>query len=223
MLALLLALAGSGDWFVQAAAAAQAPAPRAREGQRSAPATPPTADEAAAAVIRTPQTEAQPTAAPVDPNAYKIGPLDILLIRVWREQELTGQVQVRPDGKITLNLIGEVNAAGLTPKELTDKITEAYGEIINKPEVMVQVQSVQSRRYHITGEVNRPGTYPLVVPVRVLEALTNAGGFRDFADTKKIRILRNGKTIKFNYNDVSKGKNMEQNIEIQNGDFIVVP
>ena len=88
---------------------------------------------------------------------------------------------------------------------------------------MVQVQSVQSRRYYITGEVLRPGTFPLVVPIRVLEALTNAGGFREFADTKKIRILRNGKTIKFNYKDVSNGKNMDQNIEIEHGDFIVVP
>jgi polysaccharide export outer membrane protein len=163
------------------------------------------------------------TAAPVDPKTYVIGPEDILLIHVWRENELSSAVQVRPDGKITLNLIGDMEAAGLTPEGLKAKIVEALQEIIIKPEVTVSVRSVLSRKYYITGEVGRSGPFPLVVPITVLEALTNAGGFREFANTKKITILRKGKIIKFNYNDVVKGKNMDQNILVENGDYIHVP
>ena len=187
------------------------------------PATSQTAEKAAESVKAPVAVLAMPTAAPVDPKTFEIGPEDILMIRVWREPELSTGVQVRPDGKITLPLVGEMQAAGLTPEELKAKVVEALTEYINKPEVMVSIQSVQSRRYHITGEVNRPGTYPLVVPVTVLEALTNAGGFREFANTKKITILRKGKIIKFNYNDVIKGKNLDQNIAIENGDFVNVP
>ena len=163
------------------------------------------------------------TAAPVDPKTYVIGPEDILLIHVWRENELSTAVQVRPDGKITLNLIGDMDAAGLTPEALKAKVVEALQEIIIKPEVTVTVRSVLSRKYYITGEVNRSGPVPLVVPITLLEALTSAGGFREFANTKKITVLRKGKIIKFNYNDVVKGKNMEQNIMLENGDFIHVP
>jgi polysaccharide export outer membrane protein len=206
---------------------AQAP-PRSEVTEKEAPkelgpATAKTAEESAEAVKAPVGVEPMSTAAPVDPRTFEIGPEDILAIRVWREPELSGAVQVRPDGKITLNLIGEITAAGLTPEKLKEKIVEAYSTVMNKPEVMVSVLSVQSRRYYITGGVNRPGTYPLVVPVTVLEALTNAGGFQEFANTKKIHILRNGKIIKFNYNDVIRGKNMHQNIRVENGDYIVVP
>ena len=187
------------------------------------PATSPTTEKAAEAVKAPVAITPMPTAAPVDPKTFELGPEDILRIQVWREPELSSGVQIRPDGKISLPLIGELQAAGLTPEALKNKIVEALSEYINKPEVMVTLQAVQSRRYHITGEVGRPGTFPLVVPVTVLEALTNAGGFREFANPKKIHILRKGKLIKFNYNDVIKGKNMEQNILIQNGDYIVVP
>jgi polysaccharide export outer membrane protein len=209
-------------------ATAQTPPPRAPVDPKEAPAklgpaTSPTTEEAAKAVKVEEATPAMPTAAPVDPKTYTIGPEDILRIMVWREPELSAAVQVRPDGKITLNLIGEVQAAGQTPEQLKDKITEALTEYIHKPEVGVFLQSVQSRRFHLMGEVNRPGTFPLVVPVTVLEALTNAGGFREFANTKKIRILRKGKILMFNYNEVSKGKNLEQNIQIENGDYIIVP
>jgi polysaccharide export outer membrane protein len=186
------------------------------------PATAKTREEAADAVKTPAAVPAMPTAAPVDPNTYVIGPEDILLVRVWREPELSGAVQVRPDGKITLPLIDEVDAAGLTPEALKNKIVEELGEFVNKPEVIVSVQSVQSKKYYITGEVHRTGTFPLVVPVTVLEALTNAGGFREFANLKKITILRKGKVLKFNYTEVIKGKNMEQNILVENGDYIVV-
>lgn len=186
--------------------------------QEAAPAARPTLDKSAEAA-----KAGGAMAAPVDPRTYEIGPEDILSIRVWREPELSSGVQVRPDGKITLPLIGEVQAAGLTPDALKAKLVEAFSEFINKPEIVVSLQQVLSRRYYLVGEVNRPGGYPLVVPITVLDALTNAGGFREFANTKKITILRAGKLIKFNYKDVIKGKNMDQNIRVENGDYIVVP
>jgi Periplasmic protein involved in polysaccharide export len=166
---------------------------------------------------------AQQAAAPVDPKSYKIGPEDILMIRVWRENELSGPVAVRPDGLITLPLIGDVQAGGLTPEELKDALTQKLSTLINEPRVMVSVQAVRSKKYYITGEVMRSGAYPLVSPITVLEALSNAGGFREFANLKKIVIIRGNERLKFNYKEVIAGKNLEQNIQIQNGDHIVVP
>lgn len=214
-----LALAGSafGQQPVRTVPEPKTPAP-----VDLGPSTSPTRDKAADAVKTPVGIAREPTAAPVDPHSYQIGPEDILLVRVWREPELSGAVQVRPDGKITMPLIGELQASGQTPEALKGQVAERLTEFVNKPEVMVQVQSVQSRRYYITGEVNRSGGFPLVVPTTVLEALTNAGGFREFANTKKITILRNGKIIKFNYNEVIKGKNLQQNIPVENGDYIIV-
>jgi polysaccharide biosynthesis/export protein len=193
------------------------------EKKELGPATTKTTEEVDKSVEAPDEIPVAPTAAPVDPKTYVIGPEDILGVRVWREPELSSSVQVRPDGKITMALIGELDAAGKTPEALKDKVVEALQEYIVKPEVIVTVQSVRSRKYHITGEVGRVGTFPLVVPTTVLEALTNAGGFREFANTKKITILRNGKLLKFNYKNVIKGKNMDQNIFLENGDYIVVP
>lgn len=197
--------------------------PPKEEKQELAPATSPTLEEAAekakTPVVLPPLT----TAAPVNPNTYVIGPEDILGVRVWREPELSSGVQVRPDGKITMPLIGELQAAGLTPEELKGKIVERLNEFMVKPEVIVSLQSVQSKKYYITGQVNRPGIFALVIPVTILEALTNAGGFMEFGNPKKITILRKGKLLKFNYKDVSKGKNMEQNILVEPGDYIQVP
>lgn len=187
------------------------------------PATPPTAEEAESSAKTSTKLPAVPTAAPVDPKTFVIGPEDILGIRVWREPELSTGAQVRPDGKITLPLIGEVTAAGETPEALKNKIVEMLTEYINKPEVIVSVQSVQSRKFYVSGEVGRPGTYPLVVPTTILQAVTNAGGFKEFANTKRITVLRNGKVLKFNFNEVVKGKNMQQNVMLENGDYIVVP
>lgn len=219
ILACLLAIVISGI------AVAQAPepknTPRKEEPAELGPGTAKTKEEAAEAAKN--PSGLPPVAAPVDPKTYVIGPEDILAIRVWREPELSQGVQVRPDGKISMQLIGELQAAGLTPSQLQTKVIEALSEYINKPEVTVSLQAVQSKKYYITGGVNRPGTFPLIVPVTVLEALTNAGGFREFANTKKITILRGKKILKFNYNDVVKGKNTEQNIMIESGDYIVVP
>ncbi len=168
-------------------------------------------------------TGGQVTAAPVDPRVYLIGPEDILFISVWREPDFTRAVQVRPDGKFTLPLVGDVMAAGLTPNQLGDVLTKELSKLINKPEVSVSLQSVQSKKYYITGEVARTGSFPLVVPTTILEALTNAGGFHEYAKKNKIYILRGSKRIRFNYNEVIKGKKLDQNILVENGDYIHVP
>ena len=163
------------------------------------------------------------SAAAVDPNKYLIGPEDILFIRVWREPDFTLPAAVRPDGKITMPLIGDVQAGDQTPLQLTKTITELLSKYINNPDVNVIVNDVRSKKYYIDGEVSKPGTYLLVTPTTILEALSNAGGFRDFANTKKIRILRMGNILHFNYKDVSRGKNLEQNIKVEAGDHIIVP
>lgn len=161
-------------------------------------------------------------AAPVDPHTYIIGAQDVLQIRVWREADLSGSFMVRPDGKITMALIGDVQAAGLTPTQLNKKITESLGKVLNSPEVMVSVISVQSKVYYISGTVASAGPRPLVTPTTVLQALSSAG-LGPWAKKNKIVIMRGTERIKFNYNDVIKGKNQQQNILLQDGDHIYVP
>jgi polysaccharide biosynthesis/export protein len=159
----------------------------------------------------------------VDPKAYVIGPEDVISVNVWREPANSGQFVVRPDGRIAIPLVGEVQAAGLTPERLSAAIAEGLQKVMTHPEVTVGVERVNSKKYYIQGEINRPGAYSLAVPTSVLEALVNAGGFRDFANTKKIIILRGSERLKFNYHEVSKGKNMDQNIPLLPGDQIIVP
>ena len=159
----------------------------------------------------------------IDPKAYVIGPEDVISVKVWSEPANSGQFMVRPDGRIAIPLVGEIQAAGLTPERLSDTIAEGLTKIMTHPEVTVGVKQVNSKKYFIQGEINRPGAYSLAVPTTVLEALVNAGGFRDFANLKKIVILRGGERLKFNYREVTKGKNMEQNILLQPGDQIIVP
>jgi len=170
-----------------------------------------------------PEKTAESSAAAVDPNKYLIGPEDVLFIRVWREPDFTLPAAVRPDGKITMPLVGDVQAGDQTPMQLTKTITELLGKYLNNPDVNVIVTDVRSKKYYIDGEVLKPGTYLLVTPTTVLEALSNCGGFRDFANSKKIRILRKGNILHFNYKDVSKGKNLEQNILVEPGDHIIIP
>ena len=162
-------------------------------------------------------------AAPVDPGKYQIGPEDLLFIRVWREPDFTLPVAVRPDGKITMPLIGEVRAAGQSPLQLTVTLKELLTQYLNNPDVNVFVTEVRSKKFYIDGEMNRPGLFALVTPTSVLEALSRGGGFREFANTKKIRVLRGSAVRYFNYRDVTKGKHLEQNIAVENGDHIIVP
>jgi polysaccharide export outer membrane protein len=158
----------------------------------------------------------------IDTKSYIIGPEDILFISVWREDSLTRQYGVRPDGKITLPLIKDVQAAGLTPERLGEQLTQALSEYFNKPDITVTVVQVNSKKFFIAGEVNRPGQYPLVTTIKVFDALNGAGGFKDFANKKTIVIIRGKDRIKFNYEEVLKGKKLEQNIPVENEDTIVV-
>lgn len=161
---------------------------------------------------------------PVDSNSYLIGARDVLQIIVYREQTLTGNYVVRPDGNITMVRLGEIAAAGKSPRQLEKDITEKAKVWINEPLVTVGLAEIRSRQYHIMGEVLKPGSYDLIVPTRVLEALAASGGFKEFANQKKIKINRgNGaKVFNFNYKEVSEGKNTDQNIFLEPGDIIIV-
>ena len=166
------------------------------------------------------------TAATKDPN-YMIGPQDVLDVDVWKEKELTRTVEVRPDGKISLPLLNDVQASGLTPMQLAANITDGLKKFITDPQVTVIVTDIRSQRVYILGEVTHPGAYPLLPGMNVLQALSSAGGFTMFANTKKIYVLRQqgGKQEKFpfNYKDAISGKRADQNIPLRAGDQIVVP
>jgi polysaccharide biosynthesis/export protein len=167
------------------------------------------------------------TAATTTDASYRIGPQDVVRIDVWKETEISRSVPVRPDGKISLPLLNDVQAAGLTAMELANAISEGLKKFITNPQVTVSVTEINSRRVYVTGEVTRPGAFPLLPNMTVLQALTSAGGFTQFARIKNIYVLRNegGKQVKhpFNYKDVVKGLHPEDNITLQPGDTIVVP
>ncbi|MGH9583037.1 MAG: polysaccharide biosynthesis/export family protein [Bryobacteraceae bacterium] len=160
---------------------------------------------------------------PADSKDYKIGPTDILMIRVWNEPEFSGPVSVHDDGNITLPLVGDLPAGGKTPDQVEQVISHALAKYVVKPLVTVTVQEVLSKKYYMDGEVAHPGEYSLAAPTTVLEAISKAGGLQEFANGKKIYILRGDKRIKFNYKDVLKGKHMGQNIELKSDDHVVVP
>jgi polysaccharide biosynthesis/export protein len=170
-----------------------------------------------------PEPATSAAASPTDSKTYVIGAEDVLFLKVWNEAQLTGAVIVRPDGKISLPLVGELQAGGLTPEKLGNTIAEGLSKFLTHPDVTVSVQQVNSKKYFIIGEVQKTGSFPLVVPTTVLEALVQAGGFRDFAKTGSIVIMRRGERLKFNYKNVIKGKNAEQNIQLEAGDQIIVP
>jgi polysaccharide export outer membrane protein len=158
---------------------------------------------------------------------YKIGPQDVLRIDVWKETEISNAVPVRPDGKISLPLLNDIQAAGLTPMQLSAAIAEGLRKYITSPQVTVSVAQINSMRVYVTGEVTRVGAFPLLANMTVLQVLSSSGGFTQFANVKKIYVLRteDGKQVKhhFNYKDAISGKKPEQNILLQPGDVIVVP
>lgn len=160
----------------------------------------------------------------VDPNSYLIGPQDLLYVEVFGQARFTRPVGVRPDGKITMPIIGDVQASGLTPNKLGDHLKQAYSDQIIDPLVTVTVTQVNSQKYTISGEISRAGSYPLTAPTHVFDALNSAGPFRDFANKKKIRIVRGPNVLNFNYQEFLKnpGKNQDKNILLQNGDTIIV-
>jgi polysaccharide export outer membrane protein len=159
---------------------------------------------------------------------YVIGDQDVLAINVWREPELSRSVPVRPDGKISLPLVGDISVRGLTPRMLQARLTRELDSYIRKPQVTVIIQEVNSRKFYIIGQVEKPGTYPLASHVAVLDALAMSGGFRDFAKVQHIYLLRlmpdgSRKRISFDYKAAVNGKDTYRDIEIQTGDTLVVP
>jgi polysaccharide export outer membrane protein len=157
---------------------------------------------------------------------YMIGADDVLHISVWKEPDLSETLPVRPDGKISMPLLGDVDAAGMTPADLGKSITEKLKKYIADPRVTVVVNAMNSQRVFVTGEVNKPGAISLLPHMTVLQALASAG-FTQFANVKAIYLLRNenGRQVKhpFNYKEVVKGNHAEQNIPLKPGDTIVVP
>jgi polysaccharide export outer membrane protein len=171
---------------------------------------------------KSPIAVATPGAADVD---YHIGPQDVVQIDVWKESEITRTIPVRPDGKISLPLLNDVQAAGLTAMQLAGNIREGLTKYLNNPQVTVTVTQINSRRVFVSGEVARSGALPLLPGMTVLQALSTCGGFTQFAKEKAIYVLRdeNGKQVKhpYNYKDVVKGK--AEDTLLQPGDVIVVP
>jgi len=171
--------------------------------------------------------EADIAAAKPHDNSFVIGNDDVLAINVWKEPDISRSIPVRSDGKISLPLVGELQAAGLTPLRLESDIAGRLKNYISEPEVTVIVQQVNSQKFNILGQVERPGSYVIANSPTVLDALALAGGFRDFAKKKSVYVLRQGASgesrIPFNYKDVIQGKNVSQNVKLQPGDTIIVP
>jgi polysaccharide export outer membrane protein len=209
----------------------QAPAPSpAGQGAGAPPATTPASAASpagedtskAGGAKPAPGTAIEGTVA-VDPNTYRVGPEDELAVSVFGEAELSGGVRVRPDGIITLAIIGEVKAAGLTLVELSKVITDDLAKTaIKDPIVSVGLVAPHSKKYYLYGQFKMGGEKELIMPTTVLEAIVSAGGFVDFAKKSNITIVRGNQRFKFNFDDVIKGKHLEQNIYLQPGDIIYV-
>ena len=171
---------------------------------------------------------ANASAANAHDDSFVIGAGDVLSINVWKEPDLSKSIPVRSDGKISMPLAGEVQAAGRTPLKLEQDIAEKLKNYISEPEVTVIVQQINSQKFNILGQVARPGSYLLTSAATVVDAIAIAGGFRDFAKKKSMYVLRqNGEgtqtKLPFNYKEVIKGQNLQQNVKLQPGDTIVVP
>jgi polysaccharide export outer membrane protein len=172
---------------------------------------------------------ADPTAAKPHDDSFVIGNDDVLAINVWKEPDISSRsVTVRSDGKISLPLAGEIQAAGRTPLKLEQEIASRLQNFISQPEVSVMVQQINSQKFNVLGLVMHPGTFVIANSPTVLDAIAQAGGFRDFAKQKSIYVLRQNADgtetrLPFNYKDVIKGKNLAQNVKIQPRDTIIVP
>jgi polysaccharide export outer membrane protein len=226
----------AGSWMLNTAAAQAAPqqkpaaaqaAPQAPE-KTAAPQNPVQPVEKPVTQAAPPELAKSATPVPAPSDEYIIGAEDVLNINVWKEPDVTRTVPVRPDGKISLPLIGDIMADGLTPKQLEANLAKALGAYIDSPQVTVTVSEVRSQKFNIVGEVGKPGTYALNGPMTVLDALAAAGGLRDFAKAKKIYILRvnrdgSRQKLAFNYKEVIKGEKLDQNVQLEPRDTIVVP
>jgi polysaccharide export outer membrane protein len=228
--------------------AAQAPvtAPATTQAPTTPPATPPSTTQPPAPAQPAPAPAGKPATQPASPTTgtqkpaavptqdtplpagYVIGPDDVLTISYWRNPDMSAEATVRPDGLISLPLLNEVQAGGLTPEQLREKISkEAMKFLEEAPTVAVVVKAINSRKVYITGMVLKPAPYQLTGAMTVVQLLAMAGGVQEFADAKNILIVRNegGRQVsfRFNYKDFVKGRNLKQNIELRPGDTIVVP
>ena len=163
----------------------------------------------------------------VSKNPYKIGPSDLLDIQVWNEPDVSKQVRVLIDGTIVLPLVGQINAAGLTPSQLSESLKKKLSEYIAEPEVTVMVLEGKYNRYFIVGQIQNPGEYYIDYPISILQAIARAGGFQEWAKKSKIFVIRQTKSgeerIEFNYDEFVKGDKKVKNIEIVSGDTIIIP
>lgn len=162
-------------------------------------------------------------AAAVDSNGYTVQSPDVLNVQVWHQPDFSGIYSVHPDGKITMPLIGDLQAGGKSPAAIQKSVKEALAKYVKEPLVTVTVQQVLSKKYYMDGEINRPGEYELIGKTTVLEAISKAGGLAPFANQKKVYVLRGDQRIPFNYKQVIHGKNLDQNIELKPDDHVVIP
>jgi len=181
--------------------------------------------QAAPAAARPPAGTPASAATPPD---YVIGPNDVLTLVFWRDKDMSGDVSVRPDGKISVPLVNDVQAAGLTPDQLRQQLTTAAAKYLQDPTVTVVVKEINSRKVFITGQVSKPGPYALSGPMTVLQLIAMAGGLLEYANAKNIVIMRTDErgrsvSLSFNYKDVTRRKNVTQNIELKPGDTVIVP
>jgi polysaccharide export outer membrane protein len=175
----------------------------------------------------------QPSQLPLPPD-YVIGTDDVLLVSFRRERDMSGEVTVRPDGKVTIQLLDDIQAAGLTPEQFRDKVNEQAKRFVEDPAVTIIVRQINSRKVFITGQVARPGAYPLGTRLTVVQLIAMAGGLMEFAKSKDIVILRDTPgaparpgvrqtTFRFNYQAVQSLKNLASNIDLKPGDTVIVP
>jgi len=220
--ALALTLLGPG------AALAQTGSSRTQPPKPKPPATRPAVPGPKVPAVPGPKAPAVAAASVPTEAGFTIGPEDVLGILFWRDQEMSGDVTVRPDGMITLPLIRDVKAVGLTPTQLADRIQESVREYVTDASVTVVVRQMNSRKVFITGEVTRPGAYSLgSSSMTVMQLIAVAGGLTEFAQAKSISVMRveagKTRTFAFDYRDVAKGKKPEQNMVLKPGDTVVVP
>ncbi len=173
------------------------------------------------------QTAGSQPPAPVAAEDYVIGADDVLSVVFWREKELSVDAVVRPDGKISLPLMNEVMAAGLTPEQLRDRITKQASAFVKDPQATVVVKEVNSRKVYITGQVEKPGAYPLTTRLSVMQLIAMAGGLKEYAKSDRIVVMRleQGREVRhrFDYKKVLEGKDDARNLEMRPGDTVVVP
>jgi len=200
-------------------------AQQAKHAEGSAAAAAPVVVPAVAATADTAPAAAAPSVVP--PGDYVIGPEDVLGIVFWRDRDLSADVIVRPDGRISLPLLNDVDVAGLTPEQVRARVVESAKKYVDEPTATVVVRQINSRKVFITGNVERPGTFPLLRSTTVLQLIALAGGLKEFAKAADIVVVRNDSgrqmTFPFNYDDLKRQKNLAQNIVLKPGDTVIVP